>query len=86
VRTRFYLPSIIFLLFALSVGIYSQQTGSARRQPANPTDPITSTAKPSSRARVTAPVVKSDLSEALSVIEENYIDGKKLEYNSIFKS
>lgn len=85
-RTRFYLPSIIFLLFALSVGIYSQQTGSARRQPANPTDPITSTAKPSARARVTAPVVKSDLSEALSVIEENYIDGKKLEYNSIFKS
>ncbi|HUS11593.1 MAG TPA: S41 family peptidase [Pyrinomonadaceae bacterium] len=85
-RTRFYLPSIIFLLFALSVGIYSQQTGSARRQPANPTDPITSNAKPSSRARVTAPVVKSDLSEALSVIEENYIDGKKLEYNSIFKS
>ena len=85
-RTRFYLPSIIFLLFALSVGIYSQQTGSARRQPANPTDPITSSAKPSSRARVTAPVVKSDLSEALSVIEENYIDGKKLEYNSIFKS
>jgi carboxyl-terminal processing protease len=86
VRTRFYLPSIIFLLFALSVGIYSQQTGSARRQPVNPTDPITSTAKPSSRARVTAPVVRSDLSEALSVIEENYIDGKKLEYNSIFKS
>ena len=85
-RTRFYLPSIIFLLFALSVGIYSQQTGSARRQPGTPTDPVTSSAKPSSSARVTAPVVKSDLSEALSVIEGNYIDGKKLEYNSIFKS
>jgi len=86
VRTRFYLPSIIFLLFALSVGIYSQQTGSARRQPGNPTDPVTTNVKPSSSSRVTAPVVKSDLSEALSVIEQNYIDGKKLEYNSIFKS
>jgi carboxyl-terminal processing protease len=31
-------------------------------------------------------VVKSDVAEALSVIQENYIDGKKLEYNSIFKS
>ena len=85
-RTRFYLPSIIFLLFALSIGIYSQQTGSARRQPANGADAVTSNAKPSSSSRVTVPVVKSDLSEALSVIEENYIDGKKLEYNSIFKS
>ena len=85
-RTRFYLPSIIFLLFALSIVIHSQQTGSARRQPGTPTDPVTSSAKPSSSARVTAPVVKGDLSEALSVIEGNYIDGKKLEYNSIFKS
>ncbi len=30
--------------------------------------------------------MKSDLSEALSVIQNNYIDGKKLDYNSIFKS
>jgi len=31
-------------------------------------------------------MIKSDLSEALSVIQSNYIDGKKLDYNSIFKS
>ena len=31
-------------------------------------------------------VVKSDVSEALSVIQDNYIDGKKLDYNSVFKS
>jgi carboxyl-terminal processing protease len=31
-------------------------------------------------------MVKGDVSEALSVIQENYIDGKKLDYNSIFKS
>ncbi|HCX28223.1 MAG TPA: hypothetical protein DHU55_00370 [Blastocatellia bacterium] len=30
--------------------------------------------------------MKSDLAEALSVIQENYIDGKKLDYNNIFKS
>jgi len=31
-------------------------------------------------------LIKSDLAEALSVIQANHIDGKKLDYNSIFKS
>jgi carboxyl-terminal processing protease len=31
-------------------------------------------------------MIKSDLAEALSVIQSNYIDGRKLDYNSIFKS
>ena len=30
--------------------------------------------------------IKNDLSEALSVIQTNYIDGRKLDYNSVFKS
>ncbi|HKG98874.1 MAG TPA: S41 family peptidase, partial [Pyrinomonadaceae bacterium] len=32
------------------------------------------------------PVIKSDLAEALSVIQSNHIDGRKLDYNAIFKS
>src|SRR5258707_6938293 len=35
---------------------------------------------------VNAPLIKSDLAEALSVIQANHIDGKALDYNSIFKS
>jgi len=31
-------------------------------------------------------LIKSDLAEALSVIQANHIDGKQLDYNSIFKS
>src|SRR5205085_1809207 len=31
-------------------------------------------------------MIKSDLSEARSVIQSNYIDGKKLDYNAIFKT
>src|SRR5688572_6761024 len=31
-------------------------------------------------------MIKSDVGEALSVIQANYIDGKKLDYNSVFKS
>ncbi len=86
-RTRFYLPGVMFLILAVSMAanVFSQQTGSARRQPA--TSPEGSIAKaPTSRAPVGAAVVKSDLSEALSVIQDNYIDGKKLDYNAIFKS
>ncbi len=83
-RTRFYVSAALILLLGLSAVIYSQQ-GSARRQPATlatGSQPTTTT----SNARVTPTVVKGDVAEALSVIQENYIDGKKLEYNSVFKS
>ena len=32
------------------------------------------------------PAIKSDLAEALSVIQSNHIDGRKLDYNTVFKS
>lgn len=88
-RTRFYSAVAVFFILALacSANIYSQQTGTARRQPINPSESTTSAnAKPSSNARVSGAVVKSDLAEALSLIEDNHIDGKKLDYNSVFKS
>lgn len=88
-RTRFYSAVAVFFILALacSANIYSQQTGTARRQPNNPAESTTSAnAKPSSNARVSGAVVKSDLAEALSLIEDNHIDGKKLDYNSVFKS
>jgi carboxyl-terminal processing protease len=88
VRTRFFLPAIALFLLTLlfPVNLDAQQNGSARRQP-NPTDgaPSVSTTT-ATRPRVSSSVVKSDLSEALSVIQDNYIDGKKLDYNSVFKS
>ena len=85
-RTRFYSAVAVFFILALacSANIYSQQTGTARRQPSEST--TSANAKPSSNARVSGAVVKSDLAEALSLIEDNHIDGKKLDYNSVFKS
>ncbi len=86
-RTRFYAAQVIILMLAFSfpASIYSQQNGSARRlpgaensRPATPSTPVP--------GAVTGTTVKNDLSEALSVIQDNYIDGKKLDYNSIFKS
>jgi carboxyl-terminal processing protease len=75
------------LALSFSGHIYSQQAGSARRQPSNSSEvPTSANTKSGGNSRVTGAVVKSDLSEALSVIQDNYIDGKKLDYNSIFKS
>lgn len=88
-KTRFYLPAVIFFLLAIALpaNFYSQQSGSARRQPGTSSEGAPSTnAKASANPRVSAAVVKSDLSEALSVIQDNYVDGKKLDYNSVFKS
>jgi carboxyl-terminal processing protease len=85
VRTRFYLPIVVILLVILSASIYSQQPGSARRQTNSPTDAAT-TAKANANSRVSSAVVKSDVQEALSLIQDNYIDGKKLDYNTVFKS
>jgi carboxyl-terminal processing protease len=38
------------------------------------------------KASPSGAAIKSDLAEALAVIQSNHIDGRKLDYNSIFKS
>jgi carboxyl-terminal processing protease len=86
VRTRFYVAGVFILLLTLSASFYSQQTGSARRPASTPGDVPASGAKSGTNSRVTGAVVKSDVDEALTVIQNNYIDGKKLDYNTIFKS
>ncbi|MEP6820514.1 MAG: S41 family peptidase [bacterium] len=86
-RTRFYVAGVAILLLALSVSLYSQQTGSARRQTNKPANtPTSAGANGSGNSRVSSAVVKTDVEEALSVIQNNYIDGRKLDYNTIFKS
>lgn len=85
-RKSFFAPGILFLIFALTLPAFilaQQQTRSARR--ANQPD-RTSTGAPAKGAVVTSSMVKSDLSEALGVIQSNHIDGRKLDYNNVFKS
>jgi carboxyl-terminal processing protease len=86
VRKSSFAPGILFLVFALALPalILAQQSRSARRAtPPERTAPATAT---SSKIAASAPVIKSDLAEALGVIQSNHIDGKKLDYNAIFKS
>lgn len=87
-RNRSFIPGVLFLTIALALPaiIFSQQNRSARRT--SGTNPERSASANSSGSKTTAnaPLIKSDLAEALSVIQANHIDGKKLDYNSIFKS
>ena len=85
-RKRSFAPGILFLVFALTLPalIIGQQNRSARR--ANPPDRATPNGTASGKANPTGPMIKGDLAEALSVIQSNHIDGRKLNYNEVFKS
>ena len=85
-RKRSFAPGILFLFLALTVPalIFAQQNRSARR--ATTPDRSTPAVTASGKTAPSGAAIKSDLSEALSVIQQNYIDGRKLDYNSVFKS
>jgi len=86
VRKRSFAPGILFLVIILAIPAYiiAQQTRSARR--ATTPDRPAPTGASTTRSSVTGPAIKSDLAEALAVIQSNHIDGRKLDYNAIFKS
>ena len=83
---RSFLPGLLFLAIALllPVFIFAQQNPSARRN--NPERPVPGVNTPTSKSVVSPTMIRTDVGEALSLIQANYIDGKKLDYNSIFKS
>ena len=85
-RKRSFAPGIFFLVIILAIPalIIAQQTRSARR--ATTPDRTAPTGASTTRSTVTGPAIKSDLAEALAVIQSNHIDGRKLDYNAIFKS
>ena len=86
-RKRSFAPGILFLVLALAVPalIFAQQNRSARRI-TTPDRSVTPAATTTGRTAASGSTIKNDLSEALSVIQSNHIDGRKLDYNAIFKS
>ena len=74
--------TILAIIISLPLIVLSQQSKSASRvtSPERAAPVRTSTGK----APITAAVIKHDLNEALAVIQENYIDGNKLDYNGVF--
>ena len=84
---RFFAPGILFLVLGLLVPafIFAQQNRSARRTTSTPERAAT-TNPSTGRSTNSNPNIKSDLAEALQIIQTNHIDGKKLDYNAVFKS
>ena len=87
-RNRSFIAGVLFLIIALALPaiIFSQQNRSARRTSGTNPERSASANSSASKPTATAPLIKSDLAEALSVIQANHIDGKKLDYNSVFKA
>ena len=85
-RKRSFAPGIVLFVIALALPalIIAQQNRSARRT-STPDRSATGT-NSTGRTNLSGPAIKSDLAEALSVIQSNHIDGRKLDYNAIFKS
>ncbi len=52
----------------------------------NPKTSVSTTAKSSSKAPVTSEDIEQDLSDALTVIQDHHVDGRKIDYNDLFKS
>src|SRR5947209_12340794 len=89
------LATLLLLALSQPALVIAQQTGSRPPVVTAPggrsATPPAGSAAPGSRAprrpRVEATeAVESDVSEALTVIQDNYVDGNKLNYNDVFKS
>jgi len=90
VKNKFSLALVALILFSLSLPAFV--SGQKRDQSSSPSSG--KTAPPSSTARrprvhtpgTTAGAISQDFNEALSVIQKNYIDGNKLDFNDVYKS
>ncbi|MDQ3745793.1 MAG: S41 family peptidase [Acidobacteriota bacterium] len=89
------LATLLLLALSLPALVIAQQTGSHPPivpAPGRPVTPPNVAPAPGARTSSRRPhveateAVESDVAEALSVIQDNYVDGNKLNYNDVFKS
>jgi carboxyl-terminal processing protease len=102
VKNRFSLAVLTLLLVALTLPafVFAQQQGQQQGPTPAPSQGRTATTeRPSPGAPTTrrAPVrtrasanataaIEQDFAEALTIVQENYIEGNKIDYNNVFKS
>lgn len=71
------------LIVILSFGVFAQSQTTSKVNPKT-TKEVTSTIPPAKV--VTGEKIEQDVAEALTLIEQNHISGKKLDYNDLFKT
>ena len=70
----------LFIALIINVSGWAQNPGTSSTAPSRSGAPATRPAKD-----IATEKIESDISEALTVIESNYVSGKKLDYNSVVK-
>lgn len=87
IRRSSFLSLLLALTLSLPALIYGQQGRTSRPSADNPPNPPSASGRtPRRTTPATTAVVERDVAEALTVIQDNYIDGPKLDYNNVFKS
>jgi len=82
---------LLVIALAITPLIYAQQNRTTAKLPPSVPSGVDRTAAGAARARrgnntEAARQIEGDISEAITLIEDNYIDGNKLDYNTVFKS
>ncbi|HVG30376.1 MAG TPA: S41 family peptidase [Pyrinomonadaceae bacterium] len=91
-KNRLSRPALALLSLALTVSfVFAQQPaprrGEARTSPNAPGATAPRGARDRARSAPNATsVLEEDFAEALSIVQDNYVDGVKLDYNTVFKS
>ncbi|MDT5295428.1 MAG: carboxyl-terminal processing protease [Acidobacteriota bacterium] len=84
------LATLLLLALSLPAFVTAQQSGAQPAPSVRRGDPGATTAAPNSRTRrphvEATEGVEADVAEALTVIQDNYVDGSKVNYNDVFKS
>jgi len=81
------LVALITLSLALPIFVFAQQPGQTAGRTSGKAEPATASRRTGPRSSgATILTIDQDFKEALSVIKQNYVDGNKLDYNSVYKS
>jgi carboxyl-terminal processing protease len=78
-----------YFVFLATLTVFSTavQQGYSQSESASRLTPKTAASAPATTGgKVTGEKIEADVAEALSVIEENHVVGKKIDYNDVFKS
>jgi carboxyl-terminal processing protease len=73
--------SSILLIAFLFTNVFPQTAGNSKPKSAVDVKTVAGSSK-----TVTTEAIERDMAEALTLIEENYVDGKNLDYNELFKA
>lgn len=74
----------LFLTITLAASVFAQAPSTSRLGAKPAAKPAAPAAKQSEPA--TVELIERDVAEALTLIEQNHVDGKKVDYNELFKS